>query len=70
MKKNYLFAIVALVLSHAMCTVVAYNYRDMLCSIEHQGFSAPATLALLPAVPFAVGIAVCVMLAVRFSKKK
>ena len=70
MKKNYLFAVIALVLSHAMCIVVAYNYRDMLCSIEHQGFSAPATLAFLSAVPFAISIIICTALAVRFSKKK
>ena len=70
MRQSYLFAAAAVVLSHIMCIVVTYNYRGLQCAIEHQGFSAPATVAFLAAVPFAVGIAVCVMLTVRFSKKK
>ena len=40
-KLSILFAAIAVLLSDIMCFVVAYNYRDMLCSIEHEGFSAP-----------------------------
>ena len=68
-KLSCLFAILAIVLSDIMCFVVAYNYRDMLCGIQHAGYSAPAYLAFLYAIPFAVGIAVCVILAIRFYKK-
>ncbi|MBE6960268.1 MAG: hypothetical protein E7448_06065 [Ruminococcaceae bacterium] len=70
MKKisNLLIAL-AIILGDIMCATVAYNYRDMLCGIEHAGYSAPASTALLYAIPFAVGITVCVILAIRFCKK-
>ena len=68
-KLSLLFAVLAVVLSDVMCAVVAFLYRDMLCGIEHAGFSAPATLALLYAVPFALGIVVCGGLALWFYRK-
>ena len=66
---SYLFAFVAIILSHIMCFVVGYNYRGMLCCIEHSGCSAPASIAFLYIIPFMLGIVVCVILAVRFYKK-
>ena len=68
-KLSYLFTALAIVLSDIMCFVVAYNYRDMLCGIEHAGYSAPASTAFLYAIPFVVGIIVCAALAIRFPKK-
>ncbi|MBE6531488.1 MAG: hypothetical protein E7679_05320 [Ruminococcaceae bacterium] len=68
-KSSYLFTGIAILLSHIMCAVVAYNYRDMLCAIEHGGYSAPARMAFLYALPFAVAIAVCIVLAVKCHKK-
>ena len=68
-KLSYLFTALAIVLSDIMCFVVAYNYRDMLCGIEHAGYSAPASTAFLSAIPFVVGIIVCAILAIRFRKK-
>lgn len=68
-KLSYLFIALAIVLSDIMCFTVAYNYRDALCAIEHAGFSAPAEIAFLYAVPFAVGIVLCVVLAIIFHKK-
>lgn len=68
-KLSYLFTALAIVLSDIMCFVVAYNYRDMLCGIEHAGYSAPASTAFLYAIPFVVGIIVCTVLAIRFRKK-
>ena len=68
-KLSNLFIVLAIVLSNIMCIVVAYNYRDMLCSIEHAGYSAPASTAFLYAIPFVVGIIVCAILAIRFRKK-
>ena len=65
----FLFTALAIVLSDIMCFVVAYNYRDMLCGIEHAGYSAPASTAFLYAIPFVVGIIVCAVLAIRFRKK-
>lgn len=64
-----LFAALAVVISNVMCFVVAYNYRDMLCGIEHAGYSAPAGTAFLYAVPFAVAVTVCAVLAIRFYRK-
>ena len=68
-KLSYLFAILAILFSHVACAVVAFNYRDMLCGIEHAGYSAPASIALLYAIPFAAGIILCVALAIIFYKR-
>ncbi len=68
-KLSFVFSLLAIVLSDVMCFEVAYRYRDMLCGIEHAGFSAPASLAFLSAIPYLAGIAVCVILAIRFYKK-
>lgn len=65
-----IFTALALILSHLMCIVVASNYTSMLCGIEHQGFSAPASTAFIYAVPFVVGIVICILLAFFFKKKK
>ena len=70
MKKLYfLFTALAIVLSNIMCAVVAYTYRDMLCGMKHAGYSAPAGIAFFYAIPFAVCIVVCTILAIRFYKK-
>lgn len=66
---SILFEISAILLSDAMCAVVAYNYCDMLWGIQYAGYSAPAWTALLSAIPFAVGIAVCAVLALFFKKR-
>ena len=63
------FGMLAILLSDIMFAVVAFNYRDMLCGIEHAGYSAPASSAFLYAIPFAVGIIVCAILAIKFRKK-
>lgn len=69
-KLSYLFFAIAIILSCIMCAVVGYKYRDMLCCIAHDGCSAPASIAFLYAIPFALIIAVCVVLAVIFYKKE
>ena len=68
-KLFYLFVAIAIVLANIMCFVVAYNYRSMLCGIEHTGYSAPASIAFLYAIPFVGGIILCVVLAIKFHKK-
>ena len=68
-KLTVLFSILALILSHAMCVVVAFNYRSMLCGIEHAGFSAPASTAFLYAIPFIIGIIICIVLAYVFYRR-
>ena len=68
-KVSVIFGLLAILLSDVMCAVVAYNYRDMLCGIEHAGYSAPVSTAFLLAIPYAIGIVICVVLALAFAKK-
>ena len=55
-KLSICFAVLALLLSHIMCAVVAWNYCDMLWGIKNAGYSAPASTAFLSGISFAVGI--------------
>ena len=68
-KLSILFAALAVLLWGAMCAVVAWYYGAMLHSIEYHGYSAPARVAFLYAIPFAVAITVCAVLAVVFHKR-
>ncbi len=63
------FWILAVLLSDVMCGIVAYNYCDMVWGIRYAGYSAPAWTAFMVAIPFAVAIAVCIVLALFFKKK-
>ena len=45
---SIVFAALAVLLSDVMCAVVAYLYRDMLCGIAHDCYSAPAGVAAFP----------------------
>lgn len=68
-KLSVVFGLFSIILSNVMCAVVAFNYRDMLCGIQHSCYSAPAWVAFLSAIPYAVAIVVCVILAVAFKKR-
>ena len=68
-KSGLIFAVLGVLLSDIMCFVVAFNYRDMLCGIEHRGFSAPAEIAFLIAIPFVIAITLCFILAFLFYRK-
>ena len=68
-KLSIIFGLLAVLLSDIMCAVVAYNYRDMLCGIEHAGYRAPSSTAFLLVIPYAIGIAICIVLAIVFKKK-
>ena len=63
------FAAMAVLLSDIMCAVVASVYRDMVYGIRYLGYSAPASVAFLYAIPFMVGIIICAVLAGVFYKK-
>ena len=67
---SIVFAALAVLLSDVMCAVVAYLYRDMLCGIAHDCYSAPAGVAFLYAIPFAAGIIICAALACVLKKRK
>ena len=68
-KLRNLFVVFSLLLSHAMCVVLAYQYRDMRCGIIHMGYSAPAGVVFFYAIPFIIGIVICVGMAVICHKK-
>ena len=61
--------VIAALLSSIMCAVVAWNYCDMLWGIKYAGYSAPASTAFLSAIPFVVGIALSIALAILCKKK-
>ncbi len=65
----YILSLAAVILSQIGCATVAFQYRGMLCAIEHCGASAPASIAFIYAIPFAIAIAVCIVLAIVFFKK-
>lgn len=69
-KKSIALYLLAVLLSDAMCAVVAYNYCRMLFGIKYAGYSAPAWLAFLYAIPFMILIVICLVLAVVFNKKR
>lgn len=66
---SWIFIAAVVLLSDVMCAAVAFQYCDMLWCIQYQGFSAPASTAFLLAIPFAIGIVVCALLAWFFHKK-
>ncbi|MBR5071281.1 MAG: hypothetical protein IKX27_05215 [Oscillospiraceae bacterium] len=63
------FGVLTVLLSDVMCAVVAFNYCDMLWGIRYAGYSAPANVAFLTAVPYIIGIIVCIILALFFRRK-
>ena len=66
---SFFFWILAVILSDIMCAVVAWNYCSMLWGIKYAGYSASASAAFMLAIPFAVGIAICIGLALFFKKR-
>lgn len=64
-----LFLLIAVILSHIMCSVVSYNYCNMEWQIKVGGTSAPASIAYLYAIPFVIGIILCLIGAFYFRKK-
>lgn len=65
----YILSAAAVIITNIGCAAVAYNYRGLLCGIEHAGFSAPASIAFLGTIPYAIAVAICVILAIVFFKK-
>ncbi len=68
-KLSQLFLVLALLLSHTMCAVVAAGYTDMRWGIRYACYSAPASTAFLPAIPYSIGILVCLGLALVFRRR-
>ena len=66
---SYVFAALAILLSDIMCAAVACNYCNMQWGIQYKGYSAPANVAFVLAIPYVIGIAVCIVLAWIFYKR-
>ena len=64
-----LFFALAIILSDIMCAQVAFNYCNLQWETLRSGFSAPAEIAFLLAIPYAAGILICAALAWLFHKK-
>lgn len=64
-----LFAVLSIILTIIMCVVVAYNYGTLVWGGQYAGYSAPPETAFFLAIPYLIGIAVCVALAVFFKKR-
>ena len=68
-KLSWLFLGIAILLSDIMCFVVAYNYRSLICCIEHTGCSAPSSISFYYAIPFLILIVIFILLFIKFYKK-
>lgn len=64
-----LYLLIAVILSHIMCAVVAYNYCNMEWYIKVGGTSAPVEIAYLYSIPFLIGIVLCLIGVFYFKKK-
>jgi len=70
MKKiSNIFIVLAVILSDVMCAVVAYNYCTMQWGAKYAGYSAPVSVAFLYAIPYGVGIVVCVIVAMVLRRR-
>lgn len=70
MKKiSNMFLVLAVLFSDVMCAVVAYNYCRMQWGAKYAMYSAPAWVAFVYAIPFGIGITVCLIAAVVLRRK-
>ena len=67
---SIVFTTLAILLSDIMCAVVSFNYCDMLWGAKTAGYSAPASTAFIYAIPYIVGIIICIALTLFFYKKQ
>lgn len=65
-----IFGLLAVVLSDIMCAVVAYNYCALMWGAQYAGYSAPASTAFVLAIPYVIGIVICVILAIVLRKRQ
>ncbi len=65
---SVIFGILAILISDVMCAFVAYLYCAMQLGAKYAGYSCPASAAFVFAVPFSIGIVICLVLAVVFKR--
>lgn len=64
------FIALALITSHVMCADVAYQYRQMVCGVEHMAYSAPPEIVFLAIIPYLIVITIFIILAIKSNKKE
>ena len=64
-----LFIGLALVLSHVLVGMVAYNYRSMVCCGQHGLCSAPPWVAIVAGIPGLLGVLICLGLGLFLRRK-
>lgn len=64
-----MFILIAVILSNIMSANVAFEYCNMLWGIKYAGYSAPANVAFLIAIPYAIGIMICIAISYILRKK-
>ena len=69
-KMSNIFGALAIILSNVMCAVVAYNAGILYMGGKYGMYSAPVWVAFLYAIPFGIGIAVCVIVTVVLRRKE
>ncbi len=69
-KLSNVFLILAVLLSNVMCAVVAYNAGILYMGGKYGMYSAPVWVEFLYAIPFCIGIAVCIIVAVMLRRKE
>ena len=70
MKKiSNIFIALAIILSDVMCAVVAYNYCKMQWGAKYAMYSAPASVTFLYAIPYGIGIVICLVSAFILRRK-
>ena len=69
-RMSNIFIALAVLLSDVMCAVVAYNFGVLYMGGRYGMYSAPTWVAFLYAIPFVVGIVVCVVVAVVLRRKE
>ena len=61
--------IVSVLLSDIMCAVVAWEYCDLVWGGKYAGYSAPPYIAFFTAIPFAIAIIICAVIAMILRRK-
>ena len=71
MKKiSGILRVLSSLLTNVLIAVVAYSYGVMKAGVKYGGYSAPAYSVFLYAIPFLIGIILCIALSVYFDKHK
>lgn len=68
-KFSKMFVLLAVLITVVMCAIVGVNYGKMVWDIENAGYSAPAVVSFIWAIPFVIAIVACLVFSVFMRKK-